>query len=225
MLRRVAAHPGQRRLLIWHSDAGLVVGQRDRRLPQFDCAAAAMASEGLAVALRTSGGGVVAQGPGIFNVALASSQQDDVRTDLSGGYRLLTAPLLSVLADMGLDAGTESVPAAYCDGRYNLVAAGRKLAGTAQRRTTAAMLVHACINFDADDEALVAQINRFHELAGSGLRHDAAASTSVAKALRETGRDCRGGRNAFMRRLQVALSDFAATPAAMEIGKGLQWAP
>ena len=74
----------------------------------------------------------------------------------------------------------------FCDGRFNLAVAGRKLAGTAQswRRVAGVpvVLAHAVIVVDADPQALTEAANAFERDLGSGRRYRAEALTSVALA-------------------------------------------
>jgi lipoate-protein ligase A len=101
-------------------------------------------------------------------------------------YRALCDDMAGALARLGIVAEPQAVAGSFCDGRFNLAVAGRKLAGTAQswRRVAGApvVLAHAVIVVDADPLALTEAANAFERDLGSGRRYRAEALTSVAQA-------------------------------------------
>lgn len=112
----------------WQNRHCLVVPRHWSRLAGFrdavlDCP--------LPVALRASGGSAVVHGPHILNLSLAWMVAEGDGVGIREGYMRLTGPMIETLADLGVSAELSHVPGAHCDGRYNLVHEGRKLAGTA----------------------------------------------------------------------------------------------
>jgi lipoate-protein ligase A len=101
-------------------------------------------------------------------------------------YRALCEGLVAALARLGLPAAPQAVSGSFCDGRFNLAVAGRKLVGTAQswRRVAGrpVVLAHAVIVVDADPVALTEAANDFERDLGSGRHYRAEALTSVAQA-------------------------------------------
>lgn len=182
-LKIAQASAGTQQCLIWSSSPGLAVARRDTRLPSFDIACQVMAGKGFPVAIRDSGGSAVVQSPGIVNLTMVSSLSSDCERNFSSVYDRLTAPILETLRTMDIPATLGSVHGAYCDGEFNIVAFGKKIAGTAQRRVRGAILSHACINLAADDNEVSASINTFYRLAGGTLVCDPLAGTSVEKLL------------------------------------------
>ena len=65
---------------------------------------------------------------------------------------------------------TSAVPGAFCDGDYNLVVDGKKIGGTAQRRsrlknqTGQAIFAHAMILYKTDLDEIIEAVNRLHRL-------------------------------------------------------------
>lgn len=118
--------------LIWRCSQSLVVPQRLTRRPQYAMAAARMALDGWPVQVRATGGDLTPQSPGLINVALAFRSKRH-KNAIEDSYMTLCRPLIEYLADLGISAECASVNGAFCDGDYNLVVEGRKLAGTAQR--------------------------------------------------------------------------------------------
>ncbi|MFV3128913.1 lipoate--protein ligase family protein [Niveispirillum sp. KHB5.9] len=142
----------------WQNRHCLVVPRHWSRLAGFrdavlDCP--------LPVALRASGGSAVIHGPHILNVSLAWQVAEADGIGIQQGYERLAAPMIAALSDMGVPAELSHVPGASCDGRYNLVHGGRKLAGTAGLIRPAdgvrGLLLHASMSlgmFAGDLEAI-----------------------------------------------------------------------
>jgi lipoate-protein ligase A len=184
-----AAATGRAAAHLWRGEPGLVVPRSCTTLPGWPAAAQVHR-----VLVRASGGGVVPQGPGLLNLSLvwrADANADAHATARSPSgteaiYRALCDALASALARLGIAAVPQAVQGSFCDGRFNLAVAGRKLVGTAQswRRVTGkpVVLAHAVIVVDADPQALTEVANAFERDLGSGRRYHAEALTSVALA-------------------------------------------
>ena len=90
------------------------------------------------------------------------------------------------MARLGVVAEPQAVAGSFCDGRFNLAVAGRKLVGTAQswRRVAGKPVVpaHVVIVVDSDLQALTDSANAFERDLGSDRRYRAEALTSVALA-------------------------------------------
>lgn len=166
---------------LWQGAPGLVVPRRYTLASGFDVAARAFA-----VQVRASGGGLVPQGPGVWNLSLAWPTDSATPGDTDALYRALCAELAAAFARVGVAAAAQPVDSSFCDGRYNLAHGGRKFAGTAQswRRVGGrpVVLAHAVIVVSADPAALTARANAFEAALGSARRYRADALTSVALA-------------------------------------------
>jgi len=188
---------------LWTAPTGIVVPRRYAALPGW-AAAAADARHG-EVQVRASGGGLVPQGPGLWNLSLAWPAPGAMPTGTDAIYRDLCAALTAALARLGVDAAPQPVAGSFCDGRYNLAVGGRKLVGTAQawRRVGGVpmVLAHAVIVVDSDPVALTARANAFEAALGTATRYRAEALTSVALAA--------GGADIEARTLTVLAEQFA----------------
>lgn len=162
--------------LIWRCQRALVVPQRLARQPLFDQAARRMHQAGWPVQVRGTGGDLTPQAPGLINVALAFRRRRD-KSAIRDSYMTLCQPLIDQLADQGINARCASVPGAFCDGDYNLVVDGRKLAGTAQRwrrmqpeagadEAEFGVLAHAVLLCDEPLDPLWQAANRFYRYCG-----------------------------------------------------------
>ena len=176
-------------LRLWENVQALVVSRKDTALPGFAAAAELLASEGWPVVVRETGGSAVPHGPGVLQLSLVMPRS--LATDLSIDtlFQQLCQPIQMALATLGIASEYGRVPAAFCDGRYNLVVAGKKIAGTAQvwranigrdRATKEGyVLAHASLFVDVDKAVFTQVVNRFYALAGADVMFDENALTTV----------------------------------------------
>lgn len=173
---------GQASAHLWTAPVGIIVPRRTTALPGW----AALGDGHGELQVRASGGGVVPQGPGVWNLSLAWPAPGAVPTHTDAVYRGLCSTLATALARLGVAASPQAVEGSFCDGRYNLAVQGRKLVGTAQawRRVGGVpmVLAHAVIVVAADPVALTERANAFEAGLGTATRYRADALTSVALA-------------------------------------------
>ena len=176
----LAAATGRAAAHLWQAPEGLVVPLNTRAAPGW------AAADRTGVQLRSSGGGLVPQGPGVWNLSLAWPAPSAEPQGTDAVYAGLCCGLAAAFARLGVAATPHAVPGAWCDGRWNLAIAGRKCVGTAQawRRMAGRpmVLAHAVIVSSADPEALTACANAFEDQLGRGLRYRADGTTSLALA-------------------------------------------
>ena len=122
---------------------------------------------------------------------------------------LLGAPLLTLLAEYGLEGSYDFVPGSFCDGQYNLVIGGRKITGTAQRWLApgqdhqGAVLAQAMLLVAGDVDEGTRMASRFYELAGGELRFMAGTSTTLASCI-----DWRGSDQALVEKVRARLDSL-----------------
>ena len=132
-MREITVGDGAPRFAIWRTPQALIVPRGMPGRANFDAAAAGAEEQGWPVFERDTGGDLTPQTPGIVNLSLVFRMDGD-RPSIETAYRRLTAPVLAFLkSEFGLDATTQAVPGAFCDGAYNIAVGGKKLGGTAQR--------------------------------------------------------------------------------------------
>lgn len=185
---------------LWQTDPALVVSRQDMRLPHIARAIEYTGNAGWPVVARETGGSAVAMGPGVLNLSLLLPRS--LVTGASGYamdtvYHLLCEPIRQALSTIGIPTRYGSVPGAFCDGRFNLVTGGKKIAGTAQasraniaRRGTdreGYVLAHAAVLVDIDARCLTNMVNRFYEIAGGTERFSDRDVTSVRHCLASVG--------------------------------------
>lgn len=175
-----AAASGRAAAHLWQATEGLVV-------PRSLTHGAAWPEAGAAgVRVRASGGGIVPQGPGVWNLSLVWPAPAARPEGTDAVYRALCDGLIAAFARLGIAAAPQAVEGSWCDGRWNLAAGGRKFVGTAQawRRIGGRpmVLAHAVIVSSADPAALTDRANALEVMLGQPPRYRADALTSVARA-------------------------------------------
>ena len=153
-------------------------------------AADGLAALGWPVVARSSGGGAVPQGPDTLNLAVVLPIASGFR--IEDGYALICGMLTEALTRFEVVAETGPVAGAFCDGAWNVIAAGRKLAGTAQRWTGVPgkriALLHAAIQTAPMRPSVWPALASLHRAAGQSTIPRREAHMSLADIIPETMR-------------------------------------
>ena len=115
----------------WQSANGLCVTRKEHRLAGFKQAQHDFNSKGFEIATRRSGGTIVPQGDGILNITSIGVEYGP--RNIAQSYQRFCKQLQIWLSDLGFETDIGPVKGCYCDGDYNLILDGKKLAGTSQR--------------------------------------------------------------------------------------------
>lgn len=149
----------------------------------FDAAAAESGARGWPVFVRDSGGTAVVHRPGMLNFSVYDVRRADA-FDVTACFEAFTRRLIDALTGLGIAARTGRVDGSYCDGRFNIVAAGRKIAGTAclvrQRHGLTGLLAHAAICVEGDPCVDIEAITAFERGLGLSPAYAASAHASLA---------------------------------------------
>lgn len=159
---------------VWQHPRGVVLGLRDRRLPEAKSAIGRLQEEGYQVIVRHSGGAAVPLDNGVLNLSLILPKpvgQMDYKRD----FELLYALIKQVIQQMKPDAPVEKgeIVGSYCPGDYDMSIAGLKFCGIAQRRRVGALCVHAFLLLEGDAVARAARIRRFYDEAAKNAEEGA----------------------------------------------------
>ncbi|WP_417320727.1 lipoate--protein ligase family protein [Emcibacter sp.] len=172
---------------LWTNRSSIVVPARDNRLPGFDRAREILAQRNIQLATRTSGGTAVLHGPGVLNASVIFRVAKTEKVSMEAGYAKLMSLFDLLVPELAGQACFASVPGAYCDGDYNLVVDGRKIAGTAQRIKSAGMkvehrtiLAHMSLLVDIDALEMERTINLYYEALQSDTRVREGVSTGIS---------------------------------------------
>lgn len=172
-------------MLVWQAPRALVVGRADARLPGFAGARAALQEEGWPVLVRRSGGLAFPISPGTLQFALVRRGGPGVTLDSM--YSELADTILALLGGFGLTGEIGEKPDAFCPGRYDLLLAGRKVAGLSQHwrmrngQTMVTCVATLIVEEDAGELARV--VNTFYAAAGGAHRCGLAAVTDMGRLL------------------------------------------
>ena len=174
-----AAKDGKAYAHLWQSSKGWVVpksyllGATEAMLHKQGCF------------IRSSGGGLVPQGPGIWNLSLIWSVSQAFDLDIIEIYQAVCFKLTAAFKDLGIYVSTGHTPGSFCDGKFNLSVNGQKLVGTAQSwkkiNGTKVVLAHAVLLVDIEAETLIQAANAVEESIGSNRRYLANSITSIAQ--------------------------------------------
>lgn len=201
LLGAVSADPTLRYLWYWDSPKALVTPKKLAAKPQFKAAAAASKTRGWPVEVRSTGGDVTPQGPGVVNVTHVYAAPPARTFDLDREYGRLCAPIETALGD-GASRGW--MPGAFCDGAHNVQFQGKKFAGTAMRfrpcrgdKSRYAVLAHALLLMDPPEAGAIDAINLFLTDLGEDREIDPATHTGLPPGL---------SRDGFLERLGAAFA-------------------
>jgi octanoyl-[GcvH]:protein N-octanoyltransferase len=154
---------------LWRHPGAMVVGLRDRRLPNAEAAMTRLRLAGLETVVRNSGGAAVPLDLGVVNLSIILPNPDN-NIHFRDDFKIMVELIRESLApwtDMGAVAHGE-VLGAYCPGDYDLSIGGRKFCGIAQRRQTKAFVVQAFIVVEGSGEERAALARRFYDEAAGG---------------------------------------------------------
>lgn len=192
LLEMVCEGGGDALVLAWQpNDRALVMPRRHERIAAFPWVRQALLQQGWPILFRPTGGEPVPQSPQVINVAVAlRCRVNSAAGHLEWGYRRFGDPWCAWLQSLGV-AGADLGPVsgAYCDGRFNVRIAGRKLVGTAQRWRRVrgcrdmAVLVHGAMQVEGSPAELVTVVNDFQAGIGEPLRFQAERHIALREAL------------------------------------------
>ena len=184
-------------------------------------------ANGIDIVRRMTGGKLVLHDREV-TYSVASGDAAAFTDTLRESYRLISTALLKGLELLGVAARlAESSPPAYLKGtmpcfafpaRDEIEIGGRKIVGSAQKRTAALFLQHGSILLEKD-EALLAAVSR------PGERTEGLGMTSLTEVLgRPVDFDAAVGPlvQGFAERFGVSFERFTLGPADLEAVRGLQ---
>jgi octanoyl-[GcvH]:protein N-octanoyltransferase len=167
-----------RAVRLWTNRQCLVTTRRFARMENFAQAAAASAARGWPVHVRASGGTTVAHRSGMLNVSRYETGLTG-SIDIAHHFEEFSLWLTNALRSIGVPASTGAIAGSHCDGRFNIVVQGRKVAGTAcllrQRHDLTGILAHATVWLDGEIDADIAAICDFERALGLAAAYRAEA--------------------------------------------------
>jgi lipoate-protein ligase A len=172
---------------LWTNSRCLVTTRQFACMESFAEAAVASDARGWPVFVRTSGGTTVVHRPGILNFSVYDVGAADA-IDITSRFERFTHRLIAGFAAVGVAAEAGRVAGSYCDGRFNIVSGGQKIAGTAclvrKRGGWVGTLAHASISIDGDPHVDLAAITAFERALGLDIPYAPASHTTLAAQIR-----------------------------------------
>ncbi|MBE3557286.1 MAG: protein ligase [Firmicutes bacterium] len=179
---------------LWQDGQALVVTRKETHLPHFHSASVSLHRQGWPVVVRRSGGSTLPHTAEMLQLSLILPRGLIVVERIAQLYAWLAAPLVGLLETYGIQVGFGEVKGAFCDGSYNLVASGHKIAGTAQRwigglagvpSRQGAVLAHATLFVKGQMRAPTQAVNTFYALAGGQPHYEERAVTTMETMLQK----------------------------------------
>lgn len=190
LLEFVRTSPDTRFLWFWQSPRSLVAPRKMARLEGFADVTEALARDGWPVSLRSTGGDVTPQGPGIVNVTHVYTTRPAETVSIESAYDALCAPIEAAL---GRGASRGWQPGAFCDGAHNVQWNGLKFAGTAMRlkrcpvgKGRQAIMAHALMLLEPPAHEAISALNRFLSGVSEPRQIDPGAHTGLPEGLEAT---------------------------------------
>lgn len=152
---------------IWRHEKAIVLGLRDRRLPNVGQAMEWLHMHGYQTGVRNSGGAAVSLDPGIVNISIVMPNPTG-RLEFKEDFELMYALIAESFAKLGLEAAKGEVVGSYCPGEYDVSVKGRKICGISQRRQTKAYIVNAFVAVEGHAVRRGELIRSFYEVATGG---------------------------------------------------------
>jgi len=159
---------------LWRSKQALVVPRSATNRSNFQAASDYCTEQGWPVVIRSTGGELTPQSEGFINLTMAIKCKKG-QMSIRESYLVICNAILGWLSGSGIQGECASIEGAFCDGDFNVVIDGRKLAGTAQRwkkitnplasadGSDMALLMHAVILCDGDLPVMWDISNQFYE--------------------------------------------------------------
>lgn len=166
-------------VVIRHQRPYILLGPKDRRLPRLDEAVAWLKSLGYPVFMRIGGGSAVLLDQHCLSFAVSHPCRDF--TVWEANFKSMAQPVIDGLNGLGMSAGFGRAVGSYCEGPYDLVVDGRKVAGIAQAIRGGFALVSGMLLIDQDPIATTALLQEFYRRAGSDLLLDPGAVTALTQ--------------------------------------------
>lgn len=168
-------------VLFRHQQPYVLLGPDDRRLPRLADGLAFWRDRGLPVYERISGGSAVVLDGHCLSFAVARPCRD--LTMLHRNYREMAGGIVRGLQLLGLPAEFGPAPGSFCEGPYDIVVDGVKIAGVAQAIRRGFALVSGMVLLDQDPAAVTDLLNAFYRFSGVDKNLRADAVTNVARLL------------------------------------------
>lgn len=171
---------------LWNNRQCLITTRPIARREGFAAASEQAERAGWPVYIRHSGGATVVHRRGILNVSLFRAGKGSP-PPIEAPYEELIRRIATALKTLGIAVSSGSLPGSYCDGRFNILASGRKIAGTACHSRIGsrgyAQLAHASLVVEGDIAGDIEAISDFEQAIGIRSYYSADAHATLCALL------------------------------------------
>ncbi|MCY0900109.1 MAG: lipoate--protein ligase family protein [Firmicutes bacterium] len=172
-------------VVIRHQSPYILLGPKDRRLPRLADAVRWLEALGYPVFMRIGGGSAVLLDRDCISFAVSQPCRDLTRWEHN--FRTMSQGVIAALHQLGIPAEFGRAVGSYCEGPYDLVVHGRKIAGIAQAIRQGFALVSGMLLVQQDPLATTQLLQEFYQRAGSSIVLDPAAVTALNQLPGMTG--------------------------------------
>jgi len=151
-------------LHFWTMQPTVIMGLKDKRLPELPAAINAVQRYGYDYVLRNSGGLAVVADGGVLNVSLFSPLTTPALS-VDAAYAQMTQLVAAAWPELSLKH--YEITRSYCPGDYDLSVDGLKIAGIAQRRSPHSLVTMLYLSVTGDQAMRGSLIRSFYQ-AGLG---------------------------------------------------------
>lgn len=151
-------------IIVRRQEPYALLGPQDRRLPSVDDGVAVLRDAGLPVYRRIAGGTAVILDEGCISFAVAKPCRDF--TMIHRNFDEMTVGVRLALQRLGIESEFGAAPGSFCEGPYDLVSDGRKIAGIAQAMRRGFALVSGMLLVSQDPVPVTNMLNEFYAAAG-----------------------------------------------------------
>ncbi|MGG0655066.1 lipoate--protein ligase family protein [Rummeliibacillus pycnus] len=151
----------------WVHDETVVLGIQDHRLPHIQEGMELLNNRGFTTIVRNSGGLAVVLDPGVLNISIVMSEQED-KIDINTGYNIMVELIKRLFPQVADKIEAYEIVGSYCPGSYDLSIDGKKFAGISQRRLRQgiAVQIYLCIEGSGVERAKL--VRDFYQISLQG---------------------------------------------------------
>ncbi|WP_461217944.1 lipoyl protein ligase domain-containing protein [Lapidilactobacillus salsurivasis] len=148
----------------WTLEQTVILGLRDRQLPQLSAGLQGLDQAGWRYFFRNAGGLGIPSDQGILNISLILPPNYQVT--INQGYQMMTALLQAGFTAEKLALVPGEVATSYCPGTFDLSLGTQKVAGIAQRRSRGATAIMAYLGVNGDQPQRGELMRTFYQASG-----------------------------------------------------------
>ncbi len=155
---------------LWRHQKAVVLGIKDRRLPNAFEVIKQLGDQGYSVGTRNSGGAVVPLDAGVLNISFIFPKPPG-DLDFHPDFRVMVEMIehfIQFTSAAGARVHQGEVVGSYCPGQFDLSIEGKKFCGIAQRRQTKAYIVQAFVLVEGSGQARAGVAKGFYDKASVG---------------------------------------------------------